>query len=118
MPLLPQNFIAVTTPQLSAPPGKLMRMPGEARDEESATAAESYPIIIRSYGPVADLDDRLERIFAVLSLPPHEDFSAPGPCVARSATRGSSDLVEPPLGTGFGDRCGDSEGGSGGLRGR
>jgi hypothetical protein len=32
-----------------------------------------------------DLDDRLERIFAVLSLPPLEDFSAPGPCVARSA---------------------------------
>jgi hypothetical protein len=49
-----------------------MRMPGEARDEESTTAAESYPIIIRSYEPVADLDDRLKRIFAVLSLPPRK----------------------------------------------
>jgi hypothetical protein len=90
-----------------------MRMPGEARDEESATAAESYPIIIRSYEPVADLDDRLERIFAVLSLPPLEDFSSPGRGVARSATRGARDLVELPLGTGFGDRCGESEGDSG-----
>jgi hypothetical protein len=108
-----QKFIAVTSPQLSAPPGRLMRMPGEARDEEPATASESYPIIIRSYEPVADLDDRLERIFAVLSFPPLEDFSVPGPCVARSATRGARDLVEPPLGTGFGDRCGDSEGDSG-----
>jgi hypothetical protein len=90
-----------------------MRMPGEARDEESATAAESYPIIIRSYEPVADLDDRLERIFAVLSLPPLEDFSALGPSVARSATLVASDLVEPPLGTGLGDRCGESEGDSG-----
>jgi hypothetical protein len=51
--------------------------------------------------------------FTVLSLPPLEDFSAPGPCVARSATREASDLVEPLLGTGFGDRCGDSEGDSG-----
>jgi hypothetical protein len=62
-------------------------MPGEARDGESSTAAESYPIITRSYEPVADLDDRVERIFAVLSLPPPEDFSAPGPSLARSATR-------------------------------
>jgi hypothetical protein len=80
--------------------------------EESATAAESYPIIIRSYEPVADLDDRLQRIFAVLSLPPLQDFSVLGPSVARSATRVARDLVEPPLGTGFGDRCGDSEGDS------
>jgi hypothetical protein len=108
-----QKFIAVTSPQLSAPPGKLMRMSGEARDEESAREVESYPIIIRSYERVADLDDRLERIFAVHSLPPLEDFSAPGPCIARSATRGARDLVEPSLGTGFGDRCGDSEGDSG-----
>jgi hypothetical protein len=47
-----------------------MQMPDEAREEEPETAVESYPIIIRSYEPVADLDDRLRRIYAVLSLPP------------------------------------------------
>jgi len=103
----------VTSPQLSGPPGKLMWMPSEARDWESSTTAESYPIIIRSYEPVAELDDRVERFFALLSLPPPEDFSALGPSVARSATRVGSDLVEPPLGTGLGDRCGHSEGDSG-----
>jgi hypothetical protein len=35
----------------------------------SEKAAVSYPIILRSYEPVADLDERLRRIFAVLSLP-------------------------------------------------
>jgi hypothetical protein len=45
-----------------------MQMPGEARVEEPETAAESYPIIIRSYEPAADLDDRLQRIYTVLSL--------------------------------------------------
>jgi hypothetical protein len=55
-----QKFIAVTSPHLSAPPGKLMRMPGEARMGESETAAESYPIIVRAHEPVADLDDRLQ----------------------------------------------------------
>jgi hypothetical protein len=108
-----QKFIAVTSRQLSGPHGKLMQMPGKARDQGPETAAESYPIIIRSYEPVADLDHRLQRIYAVLSLPPLEDFSVPGPCVARSATRGARDLVEPRLGTGFGDRCRDSEGDSG-----
>jgi hypothetical protein len=92
---------------------KLMGMPGEARDEESTTAAESYPILIRSYEPIADLDDRLERIFGVLSLPPREELNAPGPCVAPSTTRATEDLTEPSLGTGFGDRCGESEGDSG-----
>jgi hypothetical protein len=38
---------------------------------------------------------------------------APGPCVRRSATRVTSQVAEPPLGMGFGDRCGDSEGDSG-----
>jgi hypothetical protein len=50
-----------------------MQMPDEAHEEEPETAVESYPIIIRSYEPVADLDDRLRRIYAVLSLPPLED---------------------------------------------
>jgi hypothetical protein len=40
--------------------------------------AESYPIIVRSFEPVADLDDRPQRIFTVLSLPPLEDLSAQG----------------------------------------
>ena len=88
-------------------------MPGEARVEESETEAESYPIIVRSFEPVADLDDRLQRIFTVLSLPPREELSAEGPCVTRSATRLTSDVAEQPLGMGSGDRCGDSEGDSG-----
>jgi hypothetical protein len=48
----------VTSRQLSGPHGKLMQMPGEARVEETGTEAESYPIIVRSFEPVADLDDR------------------------------------------------------------
>jgi hypothetical protein len=107
-----QKFIAVTTRQLSGPHGKLMQMPGEARVEETGTEAEAYSIIVRSFRPVADLDDRLQRIFTVLSLPPLEELSAQGPCITR-ATRVTSDLAEPPLGMGFGDRCGDSEGDSG-----
>jgi hypothetical protein len=90
-----------------------MQMAGEARVEESETEAESYPIIVRSFEPVADLDDRLRRIFTVLSLPPLEELSAQGACVARTATRATSDVAEPPLGIGSGDRCGDSEGDSG-----
>jgi hypothetical protein len=53
-----------------------MQMPGEARVEETGAEAESYPIIVRSFEPVADLDDRLQRIFTVLSLPPLEELSA------------------------------------------
>jgi hypothetical protein len=40
--------------------------------EESVKAAAYYPIIVRSYEPVDDLDERLRRIFAVLRLPPME----------------------------------------------
>jgi hypothetical protein len=80
-----------------------MQMPGEACVDESETAAESYPIIVRSFDPAADLDDRLQRIFTVLSLPPLEQVSAQGPCVPRSATRVTSDAAEPPLGMVFGD---------------
>jgi hypothetical protein len=113
-----QKFIAVTSRQRSGPHGKLMQMPGEARVEETGTEAESYPIIVSSFEPVADLDDRLQRIFTVLSLPPLEELSAQGPCITRSPTRVSSDVAEPPLGMGFGDRCGDSEGDSGVSEGR
>ncbi len=62
-----QKFIAVTSEQLSGPHGKVMQMPERARVEESE--AESYPIIVRSFEPVADLDDRLQRIFTVRSFP-------------------------------------------------
>jgi hypothetical protein len=108
-----QKFIAVTSRELSGPHGKLIQVPGEARVEDSGTAAKSYPIIVRSYEPVADLDDRLRRNFTVLSLPPLEELSAQGPCVRRTASPVSSDVAGPPLGMGFGDRCGDSEGASG-----
>jgi hypothetical protein len=37
--------------------------------EACVKAAASYPIVLRSYEPAADLDERLRRIFAVLSLP-------------------------------------------------
>jgi hypothetical protein len=80
--IISQKFITVTSRPLSAQHGKLIQMPGEARTEE--TAAEAYPIIVRSFEPIADLDDRLQRIFTVLSLPPLEELSAQGPCVTRS----------------------------------
>ncbi len=39
----------------------------------SVKAAASYPILLRSYEPAADHDERLRRVFAGLSLPPaHE----------------------------------------------
>ena len=47
--------------------------PGEALMKASEKAALSYPIILRTYEPVADLDERLRRIFAVLSLPPVDE---------------------------------------------
>ena len=53
--------------------GEEARMPGDARTKASEKAATSYPIIVRSYEPVADLDERLRRIFAVLSLPPVDE---------------------------------------------
>jgi hypothetical protein len=46
--------------------GEEFKMRAEARVNEAA----SYPIVLRSYEPAADLDERLRRIFAVLSLPP------------------------------------------------
>jgi hypothetical protein len=56
-----------------------MQMSDEAGAEKSETAADSYPIILRSYEPVADLDDRLKRIYAVLSLPPLDESNATEP---------------------------------------
>ena len=46
--------------------------PREDRREESVKAAAPYPIIVRSYEPVDDLDERPRSIFAVLSVPPME----------------------------------------------
>ena len=86
-----QRFIAVTRREPSDTQGKLIpmeprkrvgaeagtgeeaKMPGEAHTKASEEAAVSYPIIVRSYEPVADLDERLRRIFAVLSLPPVDE---------------------------------------------
>jgi len=48
---------------------KESKMRGEARVE----AAASDPIVLRSYEPAADLDERLRRILAVLSLPPVQE---------------------------------------------
>jgi hypothetical protein len=78
-----------------------MEMPGEGCVEETGTEAEAYPIIVRSFRPVADLDDRLQRIFTVLSLPPLEESSAQRPCITRSAARATSDVAESPFGDGF-----------------
>jgi hypothetical protein len=77
----------VTSRQSSGPHGKLRLMESAkqvddeaATDEESKTrgdaavnAAASYPIVLRSYEPAADLEERLRRIFAVLSLPPVQE---------------------------------------------
>jgi hypothetical protein len=89
-----------------------MQMPGEAHERETGTGPESYPILVRSFEPAADLDERLKLIFTV-SLPPLEELSAQGPRLTRSTTRMTGDVAEPPLGIGFGDRCGESEGSSG-----
>jgi hypothetical protein len=78
--------------------------------------AESKPIIVRPFELLADLDDRLKRIFTVLSLARLKELSSQRCCITRSATRVSSGVAEPPLGMGSGDRCGDSEGDSGPSR--
>ena len=80
-----QRFIAVTSREPSDTQGKLMSMesrkrvgaeagtgeeaklPGEAHTKASEKAAVSYPIILRSHEPVADLDERLRRISRYLA---------------------------------------------------
>jgi len=57
--------------------------------------------------------DTLGDLSVVPSLPPLEELRAQGARITRSTTRMTSDVAEPPLGMGFGDRCGDSEGDSG-----
>jgi hypothetical protein len=83
-----QRFIAVTSPQPYGQHRKLMTDGdgGEARVKEPEPEAESYPIIVRSYEPVADLDDRLQRIYTRLSLPPVEEVEPRTP--APRARRG------------------------------
>jgi hypothetical protein len=90
-----------------------MQMPGEAHEKETGTGPEALPDNRSLVEPVADLDERLRRIFTVLSLPPLEELRAQGPRITRSTTRMTSDVAEPPLGMGFGDRCGESESNSG-----
>jgi hypothetical protein len=51
--------------------GEESKMPGEAHGDLSMKAAASYPIIVRSY--VADLEERLRRVLAPLSVPPREE---------------------------------------------
>lgn len=53
--------------------GEESKMPGEARMNASVKADASYPTIVRSHEPVADLDERLRRVFALLSVPPREE---------------------------------------------
>jgi len=82
-----QRFIAGTSRKSSGPYDKLTAMESKKQDgAEAATgdeskmrgeapvkAAASYPIVLRSYEPAADLDERLRRISAVLSLPPVQE---------------------------------------------
>lgn len=42
---------------------------GEA-DGEADAEAGVFPVIVRRFEPVPDLDDRLRSIYALLSLPP------------------------------------------------
>ena len=49
--------------------GEESKVRGEARTK----AATSYPIVLCSHEPAPDLDARLRRIFAVLSLPPVQE---------------------------------------------
>ena len=65
MPMKSRNHLGA-----KAGTGEEAKMPGVAHTKASEKAAASYPIILRSYEPVADLDERLQSIFAVLSLPP------------------------------------------------
>jgi hypothetical protein len=53
--------------------GEDTKTPREARIDASERMAASFPIVTRSYEPVADLDELLRHIFALLSLPPTEE---------------------------------------------
>jgi len=58
-----------------APPRSPVEEAEERRGEPTSPADEtpaSFPVIRRSYQPVADLDERLRRAFAILSLPPQD----------------------------------------------
>jgi hypothetical protein len=53
-------------------PAKTRRCLAKPIDASERMAA-SFPIVTRSYEPVADLDELLRHIFALLSLPPTEE---------------------------------------------
>ena len=42
---------------------------GSSSDSDADAEASVFPVIERRYEPVADLDDRLRSIYALLSLP-------------------------------------------------
>ena len=57
------------------PPSAPAEEAEERRDDPTSPSDEtpaSFPVIRRSYQPVADLDERLRRVFAILSLPPQD----------------------------------------------
>jgi hypothetical protein len=94
--------------------GEESKMRGEARVE----AAASYPIVLRSYEPAADLDERLRRILH--GTQPAADERVNAPCdLTSGASRSGSTIgwAEPSLGIGSGGRFEISQGDSGLLEG-
>lgn len=43
---------------------------GSSSESEAVPEANVFPVIERRYEPAPDLDDRLRRVYALLSLPP------------------------------------------------
>jgi hypothetical protein len=58
----------------SAPAEEAEERRGDPTSSSDETPA-SFPVIRRSYQPVADVGERLRRLFAILSLPPQDWFS-------------------------------------------
>jgi hypothetical protein len=85
----------------------------ELRAEARGKAAASYPIVLRSYEPAADLDERLQRIFAALSLPPVQEGTCSWTSSQRFALGVHQQLGRAFLGDGF---WGQVRGFSGRLR--
>jgi len=101
-----QEFIAATSRQLSGPPDNLMQIRREGRDEESETAAESYPIVIRSHEPVlpTSMIDSNGSSRDLASVPADSEelvlvlvvllFAVPPPAPARVASSSSEAFKE------------------------
>jgi hypothetical protein len=81
-------------------------------------AATSYPIVVRSYAPAADLDERLRRIYTVLRPSADARVNSPLDLTSRALHSGLTvGWAEPFLGMGSGDRFKVSQGDSGLLEG-